>query len=269
MKLRERAVEIAVGGQSIEGRLLVPNDPPQAAPGVLFVHGWGGSQAQYLERARRVAALGCVCLTFDLRGHERTQPQHESVTREDNLRDLLAAYDVLARCEAVDGSRMALAGSSYGAYLGAILTALRPVRWLSLRAPALYKDAGWELPKRKLHQDPDFCDYRKRRHRAPENRALEACAAFRGDALVVESERDTVVPHPVMASYVAAFGNARSLTYRVIEGADHGLSCAPWKQTYTDLLLTWLKEMTAPARGAEPAQPQAVAVAAQRLPAES
>jgi uncharacterized protein len=269
MKLREQVVDIPVDGQHIEGRLLLPLKPESNAPAVLFVHGWGGNQEQYLGRARIVAGLGCACLTFDLRGHERTQPQHESVTREDSLNDLLAAYGVLVRCDAVDPSRIAVAGSSYGAYLGAILTSLRPVRWLSLRAPALYKDADWQLPKRRLHQDPDFCDYRRRPHAAADNRALRACAAFRGDVLVVESEHDTIVPHPVVASYVAAFANAHSLTYRVIEGADHGLSCAPWKETYTGLLVTWLKEMTAPARGAAPEQPQAVAVAAERLPEES
>ena len=29
--------------------------------------------------------------------------------------------------------------------------------------PALYKDAGWELPKRELHRDPDMHAYRRRR----------------------------------------------------------------------------------------------------------
>lgn len=139
---------------------------------------------------------------------------------------------------------------------------VRPVCWLALRVPALYKDAGWDLPKRRLHQDPDFCDYRRRAHRAEDNRALSACAHFHGDALVVESGDDTIVPHPVVASYVAAFANARSLTYRVIEGADHGLSTEAWKQAYTDLLVIWVREITAPARGERAAQPQAVAAAA-------
>jgi uncharacterized protein len=67
-----------------------------------------------------------------------------------------------------------------------------------------------------------------------------------------------VVPPPVAASYVAAFANAHSLTYRAIEGADHGLSRPPWKKAYTDLLVTWLKEMTVVARDARPEQPQAV-----------
>jgi uncharacterized protein len=262
VNLRAEAVDIAVDGQHISGTLLVPDRPRERAPGVLFVHGWGGNQEQYLLRARTVAALGCVCLTFDLRGHEKTQSQHETVTRQDSLHDVLAAYDVLAQRGAVDPERIALAASSYGAYIGALATLLRPVRWLSLRAPAIYKDADWHLPKRKLHSDPEFAEYRTRKHPSRDNRALEACARFRGDVLVVESQEDRIVPHPAVASYVSAFANARSLTYRVIEGADHGLSNEPWKQAYTDLLVTWLKEMTALDRGAVPEQPQAVAAAA-------
>jgi uncharacterized protein len=269
MNLRDESVGIAVDQQYLEGTLLVPDARRDAMPGVLFLHGWGGNRDQYLARARTIAALGCVGLTFDLRGHEATQPQHETVTRAENLRDVLAAYDLLARCPAVDAARIAVVGSSYGAYLGALATALRPVRWLVLRAPALYKDEDWNLPKRKLHQDPDFAAYRQRAHRPDENRALGACARFCGDVLVVESEHDHVMPHPVMRNYVAAFGNSHSLTYRVIDGADHGLSHAAWKQTYTELLVTWLKEMTASARRAPSDPSLAVGVAAARQPEES
>jgi pimeloyl-ACP methyl ester carboxylesterase len=269
MKLRDEKVDIAVDGEHIEGTLVVPQALKERAPGVLFVHGWNGNQEQYLSRARAVAALGCVCLAFDLRGHERTQSQHETVTREDSLNDVLQAYRVLASCRHVDASRMALVGSSYGGYLAAIVTSMRPVRWLALRAPAIYDDDGWGIPKRKLHQHPDFADYRRRVHGPNDNRALAACAKFQGDALVVESELDTVLPHPVTANYVAALASAHSLTLRVIEGADHGLSSVEWKQTYTDLLVAWLKEITAPARGEKPRSPKAVAAAAARLPEES
>lgn len=168
------------------------------------------------------------------------------MTREHNLRDVLAAYDAHARTGGVDLERIALVGSSYGAYLGAIATTLRPVRWLALRAPAIYTDEGWRLAKRELHRDPDFAAYRQRAHSPEDNRVLGACARFRGDALVVESGEDRIVPHPVVASYVAALGGARSLTYRVLEGADHGLSSEPWKQAYTQILTGWLTEMTAP-----------------------
>src|SRR5438552_7116530 len=245
MTTRDEILDIPVDGQHIAGTLLIPDEVGSAVPGVLFVHGWGGSQEQYLARARALADRGCACLTFDLRGHAKTQPQHETVSRGDNLRDLLAAYDVLAGRRGVDASAIAVVGSSYGGYLGAILTSLRAVRWLSLRAPALYKDADWELPKRRLHHDPDLVAYRRRNVRPEDNRALCACEAFRGDVLVVESEHDHVVPHPVIANYLAACVQAHSLTHRAIEGADHGLSEEPWRHAYTSIVVTWLTEMMA------------------------
>ena len=249
MTLRDEVIDIAVGGQHIAGTLQFPQGERRGLPGVLMVHGWGGNQQQYLASARAIAALGCVCMTFDLRGHAETRGQHETVTRDDSLQDVVAAYDVLAGHRAVDRSFIALVGASYGGYLGAILTLLRPLRLLALRAPALYKDADWEMPKRKLHVDPEFAAYRRRTLLPTDNRALAACAQFRGDALVVESERDEIVPHPAVANYVAALANAHSLTYRVIEGADHALSREPWELAYTGLLVAWLKEMTAAATG--------------------
>src|ERR1041384_4059394 len=78
MKSREQAIRIAAGERAIDGTLVVPGD---RIPGVLFVHGWGGSQQQYLARAREIAALGCICLTFDLRGHAGTRDQLKTVTR--------------------------------------------------------------------------------------------------------------------------------------------------------------------------------------------
>jgi len=244
MRVRADIVEIAVDNQRIEGTLIAPVAPRGAAPGVLFVHGWGGNQDYYVAQAHALAALGCVCLTFNLRGHAETEAQHDIVTREDNMRDVMAAYDVLVGQEGVDKAFVALVGSSYGAYLGALLTYMRPVRFLALHAPALYKDDDWEIPKRKLHVNPDAMAYRRLSLRAEDNRALGACAQFLGDALVVESEHDEIIPHPAVANYIAALANAHSLTYRMIEGADHALTQAPWERAYTELLVNWLSEMT-------------------------
>ena len=254
MTTRDEILDIPVDGQHIAGTLLIPDEVRSALPGVLFVHGWGGSQEQYLARARALADRGCACLTFDLRGHAKTQPQHETVSRGDNLRDLLAAYDVLAGQRRVDAAAIAVVGSSYGGYLGAILTSLRAVRWLALRAPALYKDGDWESPKRQLHHDPDLAAYRRRAVRPEDNRALCACEAFRGDVLLVESEHDHVVPHPVIANYQAACLQARSLTYRVIPEADHGLAQELWRSAYTSILVNWLTEMVAGAKETTPRQ---------------
>jgi len=145
-------------------------------------------------------------------------------------------------------------GSSYGAYLAALLTELRPVRWLELRVPALYRDDDWSLPKQELKKY-GLAAYRRLAVSPDQNRALGACAAFRGDVLIVESEHDDIIPHPVIANYMAAFEQARSLTYRVIEGADHGLSERRWQEAYTALLVGWAGEMVLGAREGEAAVP--------------
>lgn len=237
--------EIPVADEKIQGSLL---SPAVTLPAIMFVHGWGGSQEQDLARARELAGLGCVCLTIDLRGHDLSSKRSETVTREENLQDLLAAYDWLACQPKVDANAIAIIGISYGGYLAAILTSLRPVRWLALRAPALYRDEGWHLPKRQLHADSSLQNYRLSRVQPTDNRALNACAAFRGDALIVESEQDALIPHTVIENYVAAFGNARSLTSRVIANADHALSDKHMRKAYTQVLTRWLTEMIFGAR---------------------
>lgn len=97
MMTRHEELEIGVDGESLAAMLAAPSTK---MPGVLFVHGWGGSQERDFARARDIAALGCVCLTFDMRGHGATLSQQESVTREQNLRDVLAAYETCSRVSA-------------------------------------------------------------------------------------------------------------------------------------------------------------------------
>ena len=244
MPTRANPIDIPVDGQHVAGTLVGPDT---MVPGVMLVHGWDGSQDQYIARAHEIATLGCICLTFDLRGHVRHKAERETVTREDNLKDVLAAYDVLVGHPAVDPAAIAIVGSSYGGYLAAIVSKLRPVRWLALRVPALYKDEGWDHPKSQLSRE-ELVAYRQSVVPAESNRALAACAAFRGDVLIVESEHDSMVPHPVIMNYMAACAQAQSLTYRMISDADHALSEKEWQQTYTSLLVNWMSEMVLGAR---------------------
>ena len=93
---------------------------------------------------------------------------------------MLAAYDELGGQPNVDADLIAIVGSSYGGYLAAIATTMRPVRWLALRVPALYKDADWNVPKKQLNKDDGELRADPRRQLpAQENRALRACVAFR------------------------------------------------------------------------------------------
>ncbi|WP_407363450.1 alpha/beta fold hydrolase (plasmid) [Pseudomonas luteola] len=244
MATRSEQLALQVDDEHIAGTFLTPD---AKVPGVLFVHGWGGSQQRDLGRAKGIAGLGCVCMTFDMRGHGLTQDKQQHITREDSLRDVLAAYDRLAKHPQVDAEAIAVVGTSYGGYLSAILTSMRPVKWLALRVPALYRDEDWTVPKRQLNKE-DLSHYRNSRIHSSENRALAACAQFKGDVLVVESEHDDFVPHTTIMNYRAAFQHTRSLTHRIIEGADHGLNGETYQQAYTAILVSWATEMIVGAR---------------------
>ena len=251
MPTRHALIDIPVDGVHIAGTLVAPS---AMVPGVLLVHGWDGSQQQDIALAHELAALGCICLTFDLRGHARHVSQREAVTREDNLRDVLAAYDTLVGHPAVDPQAVAVIGSSYGGYLAAVLTSLRPVRWLGLRVPAIYRDENWEQPKRRLNGD-DLTLYRQTTIEPEKNRALAACEDFFGDVLIVESENDTIVPHPVIENYLAAFKYARSVAHRVMAGVDHAMSKKAWRQAYVQIVVAWMTEMRLAAKAQDKERP--------------
>lgn len=244
MTIESENIDLQVQGESIACTLVSPGS---RMPGILFVHGWGGSQQRDLARARQITGLGCVCMTFDLRGHEKTASQRLTVTREQNLDDLLAAYDLLANHPSVDPAAIAVIGSSYGGYLATLLTARRAVKWLALRVPALYWDDEWNMPKQSLDRQR-LNDYRQRALSPSDNRALAACAEFSGDVLLVESEQDDYVPHSTLMSYRSAFGSAHSLTHRIVDGADHALSSEQNQKAYSAMLTAWISEMVIGAR---------------------
>src|SRR3954462_12238145 len=81
MATHDDEIDITVDGQHLAGTLV---SPALLIPGVLFVHGWGGSQEKYLARARQIAALGCVCLRLTCavmpKPSPSTKPLHARTT---------------------------------------------------------------------------------------------------------------------------------------------------------------------------------------------
>jgi dienelactone hydrolase len=212
---------------------------PAPRPGVLLVPGWDDGRGPYRRLARELSSRGWICRTVDLPNPSWSAAERQTVTRADNLEDVLRAYDGLAREPAVVPEAITVVGVSYGGYLAAFASAMRPVRRLVLRAPALYRDEGWTLSKEQLDKE-DLSVYRLLRLRPQDNRALAACSAFRGEVLIVESGHDDTVPHPVIENYRSAFEHARCIDAEVLEGADHALSHPDWQRDFRLRLLAWL-----------------------------
>ena len=226
------------GGDSIDGSLCLPATKRKHHPGVLFLHGWGGNRDRHYRGATLLARQGFICLTIDLRGHGKTRELVQSVSATNNLTDAIAAYDFLLSQQAIENGCIGVAGFSYGAFLAVLLSQHRTLQRLALRAPALYRDGDISTPKSCIDRKR-LALFRRKKLTPQDSIALAACSRFKGDALVLESENDSVVPHQQVQNFVDSFKEARSLTHVLIPEADHSLSEERWKEFALNTLVHW------------------------------
>lgn len=207
----------------------VVSAPVPSGAGVLFVHGLGSSRMTNVERAEAVAqAHAATCLALDLGGHGESTGSLSRMTPRGNLADAVAGFDLLAGLAGVDRDRIGVCAASYGAYLSVLLSALRPVSRLLLRAPALYADDSFDRPLgQRLRGDAGT---------APT--LLAHVALFPGRLLVVESERDEVIGADTIAAYLAA---ARPGVAHVVQaGAAHALTDPVWRSQFQQVVVEFL-----------------------------
>ncbi len=220
-------MRIHSGDTTLAADLVTPTTPSGA--GLLFVHGYASSRRRQTLRAKAVSErLGHTGLAVDLSGHGDSPGNLRQCTRQDHLRDVVAAYDALAATEDVE--RIGVCAASYGAYLSCLLLGERPVRKLLLRAPALYIDADGPDPDSRHHL----------RALIDTNAALANLAAFDGDTLVLESEHDEVISHDSIEAYLHA---ARRGTHRVLSGAKHALTDDASNAAFLTEIIDWFRDL--------------------------
>lgn len=234
-------IKFKVGKQTIKGTIISPKRLSKKNPGILFIHGWTSSQTGYIPRAEAVSRRGAICLTFDIRGHGESDGVFRQLSRQDHFNDVLAAYDFLVSQEKVNKQQIGVVGASYGGYLASILTSKRPVKWLVLRAPALYKDESFDMPTATLIRD-DVKVYRSTNIQPTENMALKALTKFKGKMLIVESENDEEIPKQTIENYFRAINPRAIVTHEIIQGADHSLSRPEWKEKFIKILSEWFEK---------------------------
>ncbi len=195
--------------------------------------------------AEKLAARGFVCLTFDMRGHGATGGELEQLSRQDFLTDVTAAYDFLAAQPGVDASRITVIGSSFGGYMTALLSAERPVHAVVLRVPADYRDEQFDIPLVEAKQRQGGFEWKTMPHDKTETAALRAIHVFKGRILIVESEKDEVVPGALVKSYGNAASFPERLTYAVMIGAPHTTHKFPkFVAQYENIVCAWLSRDT-------------------------
>jgi len=220
------------GNRSLTGRIFGPSHAAVGRCGILFVHGQGSSQRGYEHRARSASSnLDAICLTFDLSGHGDDAANYDRYSVYDHLEDVIAAYDRLASHEAVDPSRVGVCGASYGGYLAALLTDHRAVKRLILRAPSLASDVNFPTQRGSSSVSapvPDGFD------------SLKILARYVGELLIIESEKDEVIPPSYIAAYLRACPHAQ---HEMIPGATHALTSPSWDEVFVNSIVRWFRDL--------------------------
>jgi hypothetical protein len=228
-------------GQDLAARITKPKDSKEPLPALIFIHGWRSNKSGNSKRALEVSKLGFICLSIDLRGHGDSAGTIEKFSRKDHLEDIQTAYKYLAQSRDVDPERIGIIGSSYGAYLSAVATNYLKLHWLVLRVPALYFDDHFDVSTDKLIKD-DRSAFRTDGLKIENSLALRGVANFKGEILIVESEADEIIPHPVIENYIEVITNKSKLTHKIMKNASHSLETETQEKEYINLLMSFLRK---------------------------
>src|SRR5665213_2663776 len=136
-------IEFEVGGKKLRGKFF-PAKAPAKKLAILFLHGWTGMPNN--DAATVMAQNGFAAMVFSLSGHNDSDGRLEDQTREESLREVVAAYDFIKQ-KLPPGTNIVAAGTSYGSYMAVLLSGERPLAGLQLRVPANYWEDGFDEPQ--------------------------------------------------------------------------------------------------------------------------
>ena len=137
--MRQTAINIFASDLSLEGVLALPEDPPRRCPAAVVCHphpALGGTMDNSVVTAicRALSSVGIASLRFNFRGVGNSDGEFTNGELEGE--DVDGALDALRHWPGIDGSRLAVAGYSFGASV-ALRSArsLKAAKCLALVAP--------------------------------------------------------------------------------------------------------------------------------------
>ena len=179
-------------------------------------------------------------MVFDMGGHGISEGDINTRTPKEFLKDCIAAYDYFSTVNGIDKHNINIVGSSFGCYLGTILTSKRNVKNIVLRVPADYADDTFEKPKMgNAGENDKVFTWRLLQKKYNEVYAYKTLHEFTGEILIIESEKDAVVPHQSIQNYINAVKDKSKLTHIVVKGAPHSIKPGPFKDEITKIIVKW------------------------------
>lgn len=207
-------------GNDIPWRLFTPIDANNEYC-VLWVQGWSSSMDSHRDGVERMVKVSNTpFVTLDYAGHGLSKVTLDDSTRQQQHEELVVIFDELKRS---GFKKIIVIGGSFGGYMTALLTGVRPVHAAVLRCPADYPNQEMDIPYKDTlrARSEEYESYMKTEQADKEmsqSRAGIALASHDGFTYVLEHEFDEVVPAKIPQHY---FALAKHGNYLIIPNTPH------------------------------------------------
>lgn len=216
----EKQVEFKVGNETLRGSLFIP-EGKGPFPAVVFFHGRGSNRKNYLPMAEKLSENGIYSLTFDFRGCGVSDGIFANQTHRMGVEDGKAGLEFLLD-QNVDRNRIGIQGTSFGGYVvGMLLNEYDFIKSVVLRVPAAYSDQTFNVKA-----DVEEGYFRKRENWINSS-AYKGLENFKADLLVIESEKDELLPSEEVKKYYNVTKMASKRKLYIQKGAGHSFNGNP------------------------------------------
>ena len=177
--MSEQSVSFTSKGLKLSGVIRLPEGlkPGERRPAFIILHGFGSRMAadNVMRPTAMFEKLGYVCMRFDMPGCGESEGEKGLLLCPDQVTATSDALTLLAQHPNVDGKRIAVMGSSFGAAVAVYCGGVDP------RVAAVLSASGWGHGERKFrgqHKSPqDWARFTKmleegRAHRAKTGKSL-------------------------------------------------------------------------------------------------
>lgn len=231
----EKKIEFIVDNTSLRGSVFTPKGKGPF-PAVIFFHGSGSKGLKYFKAGKKLSENGILAFVFNFRGCGLSDGDYLSQAYEDAFLDAKSAFELLL-CQNIDPERIGVVGGSFGGYIVSIVLPQILIKSLVLLNPSTHSgnfsqkiDMGGLDNEVKYFTNPINWESSK---------SFENIQNFKGQLLIIKSQKDENVPQEVVDKYFKKATNTTKKEMVQITDADHRLSKDVWKEEFFSIIRDW------------------------------
>ena len=210
---------------------------------------WGSAGASWPPLSEALANVGIASLLFDYHGIGRSEGNPGDLTLTRGIENLKDVFTTLSDLPAIDLSRLAIIGTSFGASIAiASDTVWSRLRTMILKTPASKLDEAYEMEfgrevmeqwKAGVYQPPNGVSYAAYID-AQKYDLLKNAENIRLPVLIVHGDSDTIVPISRSKELAERIGGGADLV--IVPGANHNFKQAGAQERFLEVTIEWLKK---------------------------